>query len=171
MKQISKYFLTFSFCIIALAGCINFPQSSPALNGDTIQNNISFTENQLYAVAYLGCQSLDTLPFYTQKYLSGSNVPVHYFSAGEYYLIIPRYSNMSLSLYQNQLEPMFSVLRYQEKQAKAFVIQCNVSDIFPDATICLTYEGETVCFSPAISLKDGTVVVGERGLDLTAVHN
>ena len=31
----------------------------------------------------------------------------------------------------------------------------------------LTYEDETVEFSPFISLKDGSVDIGERGLDLT----
>ena len=34
-------------------------------------------------------------------------------------------------------------------------------------TVELTYQGETVSFSPYISLKDGSVQVGERGLDLT----
>ena len=47
------------------------------------------------------------------------------------------------------------------------ILQCNASDIFADATIRLTYEGETAEFSPFISLKDGSVDLGTQGLDLT----
>ena len=46
-------------------------------------------------------------------------------------------------------------------------MQCNVSDIFADVTVRLEYNGETAEFSPFISLKDGTLMIGERGLDLT----
>jgi len=50
---------------------------------------------------------------------------------------------------------------------RPFILQCNVSDIFTDATICLTRETETVEFSPYISLEDGSVQVGDRGVDIT----
>ena len=53
----------------------------------------------------------------------------------------------------------------QSKVAKQ--IQKDISDIFSDVTVELSYGGETVSFSPYISLKDGSVQVGERGLDLT----
>ena len=51
----------------------------------------------------------------------------------------------------------------------AFVIGCNVSDIFPDVTVEITSGGETVDFSPFISLKDGSVQVGECGLNITRI--
>ena len=41
------------------------------------------------------------------------------------------------------------------------------SDIFADAVIRLTYQDESVEFSPFLSLKDGSVDIGARGLDLT----
>ena len=47
-------------------------------------------------------------------------------------------------------------------------IGCNVSDIFPDVTVEITAsDGEKVSFSPFISLEDGSVEVGERGLKLS----
>jgi hypothetical protein len=36
-------------------------------------------------------------------------------------------------------------------------------------TVSITSGGETVDFSPFISLKDGSVQVGERGLDITRI--
>ena len=50
------------------------------------------------------------------------------------------------------------------------MIGCNVSDIFPDVTVEITAsDGEKVSFSPFISLKDGSVEVGERGLNITRI--
>lgn len=118
-------------------------------------------------MAYLGYDELNELSFYVQKYLDSENIPIHYLSQGEYYLIIPRYSNMTVSLYKNDIQTMGSSLIYEEKECRPFIIQCNVSDIFSDVTICLTYNDETVEFSPFISLKDGTVEVGDRGINIT----
>lgn len=129
--------------------------------------SIPFQEDQLYAVAYLGYDEIGDLSFYIQKYLDSDNIPVHYLSQGEYYLVIPRYSNMSLSLYKNDFQTSESSLIFEEKKCRPFIIQCNVSDIFPDATIRFAYNDETVEFSPYISLKDGSVVVGDRGINIT----
>ena len=69
------------------------------------------------------------------------------------------------------IETTERILVYEEAESRPFIIQCNVSDIFSDATICLTYQTETVEFSPYISLADGNVEAGDRGLDITASLN
>lgn len=130
-------------------------------------DSIPFEDGQYYAAAYLGYQEMDDISYYTEQYLDDDNVPVHYFSNGEYYLIIPRYSDMELTLLKNDMETMTSTEVYEESDCKPFIIQCNVSDIFPDATVRLTYEGNTVEFSPYLSLMDGSVQIGENGLDIT----
>lgn len=131
------------------------------------RDQIPFTDGQSYAVAHLGYQEIEDLDYYVQRYLDNSDVPIHYLSSGDYYLIIPRYEGMELSLYTNDFNTSDSTLFYQETDCQPFIIQCNVSDIFPDATIELTYQGETVSFSPFISLKDGSLDIGKHGLDLT----
>ena len=73
---------------------------------------------------------------------------------------------MSLSLYRNDMESGRATLLYEDPDCGPFLLQCNVSDIFPDATIRLTYEGVSVEFSPFVSLKDGAVDIGSCGLDL-----
>lgn len=144
-----------------LAGCSGQSQSSP-------QDAIPFREGQLYAAAYLGYQQIDDLDYYVQQYLDSDELPVHYLSNGEYYLIIPRYSGMELSLYRNDFDTSEPILIYQDPDCRPFLLQCNASDIFADATVRLSWQEETAEFSPFLSLKDGSVEIGDRGLDLTA---
>ena len=139
------------------------PEITPASKRDAIP----FEPGQLYAVAYLGYQTADGMDYYAERYLDSDKLPVHYVSDGDYYLVIPRYDGMSLSLYVNDFETSLGTLRFRDPDCRPFVIQCNVSDIFADVTMRLEYNGETVEFSPFISLKDGSLMVDERGLDLT----
>lgn len=157
MKKHVFLTLMLSVCLGAAAGCTAQPQ----------QSAIPFTEDQYYAAAYLGYQQIDDLTFYLEEYLNGEQPPVHYLSNGDYYLVIPRYSGMKLSLYRNDIETLQPALIYEDPDCEPFILQCNASDIFADATIQLTYENETVEFSPFISLKDGSVDIGPQGLDLT----
>ena len=128
---------------------------------------IPFETGQLYAAAYLGCQTADGLDCYAQRYLDSDKLPVYYISNGDYYLGIPRYDGMSLSLYVNDIGTSLGTLRFRDPDCRPFVIQCNASDIFADVTVRLEYNGEAAEFSPFISLKDGAPMIGERGLDLT----
>lgn len=139
------------------------PDNTPASKHDTIP----FEADQLYAVVYLGYQTPDGLDYYAERYLDSDKLPVHYISDGDYYLVIPRYDGMSLSLYVNDFETSLSTLRFRDPACGPFIIQCNASDIFADVTMRLAYNGETAEFSPFISLNDGTLMIGELGLDLT----
>ena len=130
---------------------------------------IPFSEGQFYAVAHLGYQDTGRLDSYTQSYLDGVAPPVHYLSSGDYYLVIPRYEGMEMSLYRGDIVTGELTLLYEDPNCRPFVVQCNASDIFADATIVFEYDGERVEFSPFISLKDGSLDVGERGFSsLTA---
>ena len=56
---------------------------------------------------------------------------------------------------------------FEEKACAPFIVQCNISDIFADVTIRFVYNEETIEFSPYISLEDGAVEVGNRGVNIT----
>lgn len=156
------------FCLLALAGCGSVPSADvPDTPEVSKLDAIPFTDGQLYAVAYLGYGEMENLTYYAENYLDSENLPIHYISNGEYYLIIPRYTDMALRLYQNDGESAERILIYEERESRPFVIQCNMSDIFSDVTIQLTYQSETVEFTPCISLENGLVQAGERGLDMT----
>ena len=144
----------------------NTPTPTP-IEVQSKRNNIPFEDNQLYAVAYLGYITIEDMDYYLENYLDEEEIPQYYFSGEEYYLIIPRYGDMEVRLYRNDLATMGKTLEQECEAGKPFIVQCNVSDIFPDVTVELTYNGETVEFSPYISLKDGSVQVGEEGFDIT----
>ena len=171
MKRIYPYLVLIFACILLLSAC-TASSSGNDIPEITIskQDNIPFTDNQSYAVAHLGYREMTSLRLYTEQYLDADQIPVHYFSDGDYYLAIPRYSGMALSLYRNDMTTGISTLVYEAPDCRPFIIQCNISDIFPDVTVRLTRGDETVEFSPFISLKDGTPVVGENGLDITVAH-
>lgn len=143
------------------------PSAMTDISKESKLDAIPFRDDQLYAVAYLGYEKIEDLPFYTEHYLYHDELPIHHISEGEYYLIIPRYEDMALRLYENNIQTTERVLVYEEMKSRPFILQCNVSDIFPDATVALATETETVEFSPYISLADGTVEAGDRGLDIT----
>lgn len=147
-------------CLGLLTGCAAQPQASK-------RDSIPFTEGQFYAAAYLGYQQPDDLSYYVEQYLDSDQIPVYYLSDGDYYLVIPRYTGMRLALYRNDLETLEPILLSEDPDCRPFLLQCNASDIFADATIRLTYGDETTEFSPFISLKDGSVDIGSQGLDLT----
>ena len=159
MKK-SALFVPVLVCLGLLAGCTGQPQASK-------RDSIPFTQEQLYAAAYLGYQQIDDLNYYVEQYLDSDQIPVHYLSDGDYYLVIPRYSGMKLALYHNDIETLEPTLLYEDLDCQPFILQCNASDIFADATISLTYGEESAEFSPFISLKDGSVEIGDQGLDLT----
>lgn len=147
--------------LVLPAGC------SPRSQTTGRHSAIPFSEGHLYAAAYLGYQQIEGLDSYAGQYLDSSQLPVHYLSDGDFYLIIPRYSGMKLSLYRNDIGTSQPTLLYEDPDCRPFILQCNVSDIFADATVRLTYGEESACFSPFLSLKDGSVDIGAQGLDLT----
>lgn len=170
MKKIF-IFITVLAITLTLCGCID----SNKQNNETESNiskleNISFKDDQLYAVAYLGYQEIDDIDYYIENYLDSAKIPIHYISSGDYYLIIPRYEDMNMTLFVNDFDTDMPILHYTEPNCKPFIVQCNVSDIFADVTIKLEYNDDIIEFTPFISLKNGDVLIGERGLDLTKVE-
>lgn len=195
MRKFLVFFAVLSLCVLILFACgAPQEQSSPSqtdleqssqeqvgqepvnpepdgqeqdIQVQSKRDSIPFSEGQLYAVAYLGYQQAEDLDYYVENYLDNGDLPTHYLSSGDYYLIIPRYDGMALSLFRGEIDLTEPILLYEDPNCQPFLLQCNVSDIFADAVIRLTYGDETVEFSPFISLKDGSVDVGPSGLLLT----
>lgn len=143
------------------------PENKPDEEHESKRDALGFAEGQMYAAAYLGYQQIEDWDYYADLCLDSGEVPVHYVSNGDYYLVVPRYDGMKLSVYVNDVVTDEGVLRYEDPSCEPFIIQCNASDVFADVTVRLEYDGETVEFSPFISLENGLPVLGERGLDIT----
>lgn len=155
-------------CSLLYAGCVSPAGTSiPSEPTASKRDNIPFAEHHDYAVAYLGYQEITGLDFYVERYLDHDKIPTHYLSSGDYYLVIPRYSGMELSLFQIDFDTGEEILLFHDPDCQPFLLQCNASDVFADAAVRLTYQGRESGFSPFISLKDGTIDVGANGLDIT----
>lgn len=80
--------------------------------------------------------------------------------------MIPR-PGASVRLYRNDFETyperssVYRELIYEDPSGSPLILRCNASDIFPDATIELTFAGKTVELTPYISLRDGSIQVGD----------
>ena len=167
MQALAIWVLCFALLCTACSAEPENRNSTSSAGQPYISGSISFGENDYYAVAYLGYNEMPDLAYYTQTYLGHENLPVHYISQGDYYLIIPRYQDMAFALYKNDIETHASTLVYESAQSEPFIVQCNISDIFPDATISFGYQSQTYRFSPFISLKDGSVQIGDNAVDIT----
>lgn len=66
---------------------------------------------------------------------------------------------MIVRLYRNDMETLGKNVEHESDVCKPFIEQCNISDIFPDVTVKLTYQGEMVEFLLYISLRDGSVQI------------
>ena len=122
---------------------------------------------QIAVLKSLGWQEPTDLAYYQQQYLGDASLPVHHISDGDYYLIIPRGPGADVKLYQTDPESGDWTLLYEEADCGPFLLQCNVSDIFPDAVVSVSRDGLCAEFSPYLSLEDGSVQAGDLGLDLT----
>ncbi len=131
------------------------------------RDSIPFEDGQLYAVAHMGYQVMEDIAPYTHAYLDESELALYEVSHGDFYLVIPRYRDMTLRLYQNDLETGDRTLLEEIESCPPFLIQCNVSDIFPDVTMVFTHGDMVAEYSPFLSLEDGSLDVGACGLDIT----
>ena len=147
---------------LALTACAPAPDSSQAGTAD-----LPYAEGQLYAATWLGWQETGDLSRYAELCPEIETAPVLHLSDGEYWLILPRYPDTRLEVSQLDISTSEARLVYTDPDCEALILQCNISDIFPDAQIRLQCEEGEAEFSPYISLRDGSVVLSPEGLDIT----
>lgn len=90
----------------------------------------------------------------------------------EVYCIIPRYENTrivvkTLNWPLDSDNDIVAALEMEagdivfDEVAKAFIICCNVSDLFSNVQITIITDKNELTFSPSISLRDGAVMAGD----------
>ena len=138
------------------------------LNKDVPYENIEFKENDTYAIANLGV-NYDFSKYEEEYKLLG--VDKYNLEGEEYYLIVPRYEDMDITISEMTIgeNGNLDVVRqvYKSDVAKSIIVKCNLSDLYSNVQIELEYDGKKTVISPYLSLKDGEMVVGENGLDIT----
>ncbi len=127
---------------------------------------IEYEDNEIYAVAYLGYNELTNLELY-EEYVDINCLNTYYLSTGEYYLIIPRYEDVDTRILFNDITSGGSTYFADLTNGKPFIVQGNISDIFPNITLEFKYQEEVYSYTPYISLKDGSFIVSDEGINIT----
>ena len=175
MKKVIALVLAMVMLLI-FAGCKNVETTDPTDTTTAAEttapvpvskkDSIPFEDGQLYAAAYMGYQKMKLIEKYSE-YLDDLDLPIYSISEGDFYLVIPRYDKTDLKLYKVDVATGEKTLFKEVKNSGVFIVQCNVSDIMNDASIELIHEEKKAEFSPFISLKDGSVQIGDKGLNIT----
>lgn len=142
--------------------------------------DVVWEDDEIYAMALLGYSGAfgegeldEAIDGYLELYAPElSAVDIHRVDAtgDENYLVIPRFdgtvtiSALGMPSESGEAE-VGEVL--DQFEAQAFVITCNVSDIYGNALISVEADGEVATFEPRISLMDGSLIVSDDGQDIT----
>lgn len=163
MKKIILFVLVL---IIILGGVIVYfnqdiksEEKEEIIKSEEIDLDIVFEDGTYYAVENLGYNIEETHD------ISNEGVPIIELPGDEYYFIVPRYTNMSVKVYQNIFDEE-KILIHSSEVAVPFVISGNESDLFPNIEIeFTTIEGEKIICAPFISLEDGSLII-EKGTEV-----
>ncbi len=130
-------------------------------------------KDKMYVVAYLGFEqemATHRLKTYNEVFLNEEEIPIYEISQGEYYLIIPKENVRNTKIYKNDIFGQNKDLMFEFDGNSPFVVCGNYSEVFSEIFIEITTDTETMKFEPAISLKDGSVMAGERGFGIDNIN-
>lgn len=149
-------------------------ESENTVDKSEISTQINWQEGQILAVAFLG-YSTDNINYneYLFNYFDENeieNTKYYNIEGDENYLIIPRYSQLPIKIYEYILtdtgfglgEPIYEI-----SNQKHFAIKCNVSDLFSNIVIEVDYGNDKYQFSPRISLENGSMIKLNAILDIS----
>ncbi len=93
-------------------------------------------------------------------------------SGGEVYLFVPKSQNAQVQVCERYIndsgEVAVSEPIYKSNTGDPFIVRGNVSDIFSNLIVKVKNPGEDwVSCSPSISLRDGSVIIGDDMMDIT----
>lgn len=76
------------------------------------------------------------------------------------FLIIPRYKNIEIEIYKQELKEDGKMKETLVKKVnEPFYLECNISDLYSNAVIKIKYKNKTYNYSPYYSLKDGSLML------------
>ena len=184
----SYLFVFFLILLLTLSGCgkTTPSQSDDGISPNTTNNgpaqndDVVWEDGALCAVAYLGVApeglNVAEIPFFmVNKHFSDNYAYYGYMmnDGFELYLIAPRYDNTTITIYETSME-MYGErgdIVYSGELFIPSLFVCNYSDLFSNCIIELTANGETISFSPYISLMDGSLVLPDNVQDISVPEN
>lgn len=152
MRKKISFAIIILLIVIGITLVIIFNQNKNKFN-----YNFSFTnDEELIAVAYLNNEKEASQYF---NNLSDDQITTYTTDGEELYLIIPRSNDISITIYEANLEENGNLAKGEiiAKTNEPFIIKCNQSDIIPNTILNITSNDLTIEYSPSLSLKDGSI--------------
>ena len=135
-----------------------------------ISRKIPFEKNdgKLMAIINLGDNEENYDYSLVKKYYGNKKMPEINISDSEKYLIIPRYADSWIDVYEFVLKEDGTFEKISRGTFnEPFYLTYEASDIYSVILIELVYDNETYNYSPYISLKDGSLFVEDFVLEVT----
>lgn len=148
------------------------PEASASESGDsseakTPDTYVSWSDDSLCAIRYLGYdygakspKELEEWATLTEEYPFLDELAENYYAnigGGEFYLIIPRDPKSDVFVYGMEFRETVEITGCLYVSRGAFIINCNLSDIYSNAKTVINVNDQLCEFSQWISLKDGSV--------------
>ncbi len=139
-----------------------------------IDSIITWNSDSLYAAALIGGYSddMEAIKGEPQDFFVPNVRDSHEFgdAGNEKYLIVPRYTNMYIEVYEMELSDEGELIKKFDEPALVtqegaiLWLSCNVSDLYPDVLLVFK-QGDKIVdeVSPFVSLKDGEIVLTDKG--------
>lgn len=182
MKKLSM--LLALLLMTALVGCadpssdhLSKPQDRPPEESSSIGDTepsaptpdtyVNWSDDMLCAVRYLGYDAHATSPKELEKwseltelYPFLDELAEKYYAnigGGEFYLIIPRDPKAEAYVYELEFNETLDITECVYVSRGAFIINCNISDIYSNAKTVMNIYDQLCEFTQWISLKDGSI--------------
>lgn len=136
-----------------------------AYNEETLKETLN--KLQTWLAAFYDYKDPNILATITEN----EEINMPYLVGQEFYLLVPKYKNASVSLKEVELSDdgkLKDVDNYyldENATAGTTLIVQNISDIAPNGKITLRYRDDVLEFSPRISLKDGSLMLPDQVRD------
>ena len=154
------------------------PAASPAPTAEPTQapnapqiSGLEWDENALCAVGFFGYGPLyggmfgtmqPLFAVYSELYSQMYYQDYVFGDGDERYFIVPRYADATVEIRTQTMENGVGEVVF-EGDATPFLVACNPSDLYSNVVITITGNGESVVFSPQISLVDGALALPADG--------
>lgn len=130
--------------------------------------SISFDGDEVIAVINIGTDEKNYDYSLVKKYYGNKKIPEISVSGSEKYLIIPRYKDSYINVYELVMNDSGSFDKIKRGMfSEPFYVTCNISDIYSNVLIEVIYKDTVYDYSPYISLKDGSLFVEDFVLEVT----